>query len=120
MTDRRSILTELMATIEDRKVHPPARSYTSTLLSGGVERIGAKIMEEAEEVVEAARTAENESGRRHLIHEAADLIYHLLVMLGCCNVGLDQVETELSRRFGTSGLDEKDSRSSRHEAVGDK
>ena len=88
---------------------PPQRSYTTTLLAGGVEKIGEKIVEEASEVVGAAR----ESGpqrRSHLVHEAADLIYHLLVMLGYCEVPLREVETELARRFGVSGLDEKDAR----------
>ncbi len=110
MTSCRHILTRLMATIEDRKANPSARSYTSMLMSEGVEGIGAKIMEEAAEVVDAARAAEGGPGRDHLIHEAADLIYHLLVALAHCDVRLEQVEAELAGRFGASGLDEKASR----------
>ena len=49
MEDKLNVLTTLMATIEDRKRNPPARSYTTSLFEGGVEKIGAKIMEEAGE-----------------------------------------------------------------------
>ena len=109
MTDELTILARLMAIVEDRKANPPAKSYTTTLFAGGVAKIGEKIREEAEEVVEAAGEA-GEEGRTHLIHEAADLIYHLFVMLGHRDVRLADVEAELARRFGISGLDEKASR----------
>ena len=99
-----------MEVIDDRKANPPARSYTTSLFQGGVGRIGAKIGEEAAEVVEAA-SEEGDQGRAHLAHEAADLIYHLLVMLSYRGVALREVEDELARRFGISGLDEKASRS---------
>ena len=98
-----------MKVVQDRKRNPPERSYTTSLFAGGVARIGAKIREEAEEVVEAAGEA-GADGRQHLICEAADLIYHLLVLLGHCDVQLDEVESELARRFGISGLDEKAAR----------
>ena len=110
MSDEQSVLARLMATIEDRKTNSPAKSYTTTLMAGGVERIGAKIAEEAAEVVDAARSARDKEGRGHLVHEAADLIFHLLVMLGYCEVSLAEVEAELARRFGVSGLDEKAAR----------
>lgn len=98
-----------MAVIEDRKLNPPARSYTTTLFQGGIGKIADKILEEAAEVVEAAGEAEAE-GHAELVHEAADLIYHLFVMLAQCNVRLSEVEAELARRFGISGLDEKAAR----------
>jgi phosphoribosyl-ATP pyrophosphohydrolase len=100
---------QLMATIEDRKANPPARSYTTSLFQGGVEKIGRKILEEANELIEAADEPGNE-GRNHLIYEAADLIYHLFVMLGHRGIKLEEVEAELGRRFGLSGLDEKAAR----------
>jgi phosphoribosyl-ATP pyrophosphohydrolase len=100
-----------MDVIEDRRANPPERSYTSQLFRGGVAKIGSKILEEAREVVEAANEPDD-AGRQHLIHEAADLIYHLFVMLGHCNVRLPEVEAELVRRFGVSGLDEKAARPS--------
>jgi phosphoribosyl-ATP pyrophosphohydrolase len=104
-----SVLARLMAVIEDRKANPSERSYTAKLLAGGIGAIGAKIVEEAGEVEEAAGELED-SGRKHLIHEAADLIYHLFVMLAYRDVTLADVEAELVRRFNISGLDEKASR----------
>ena len=89
-----------MAVIEDRRDHPPEKSYTTTLLAGH------KIAEEAAEVVEAAAEA-GDTGRDHLIHEAGDLVYHLLVLLALRSIPLADVETELARRFDVSGLDEK-------------
>jgi phosphoribosyl-ATP pyrophosphohydrolase len=103
------VFQQLMSVIEDRKAHPPERSYTTRLFAGGVEKIGGKVTEEAAELVEAADEA-GEEGRQHLVHEAADLIYHLLVMLAHRDVGLAEIEEELARRFGISGLDEKASR----------
>lgn len=104
---------KLMAVIEERKADPPPRSYTTSLFAAGVEKIGGKIMEEAQEVVDAAREvdqAKTEMGKAHLTHEAADLIYHLFVMMGHLGVSLDDVGTELEKRSGTSGLDEKAAR----------
>jgi phosphoribosyl-ATP pyrophosphohydrolase len=105
-----NVLARLMAIIEDRKANPPERSYTTSLFQGGVAKIGGKIVEEAAEVVEAAREP-GDDGRSHLISEAGDLIYHLLVMLGHKNIKLSEVEAELAKRFGVSGLDEKAARS---------
>ena len=108
MSNEKTIFSRLTAVIDDRKVCRPAKSYTTRLFDGGAEVIGAKICEEAGELVDAARAAEKDRGP--VIHEAADLVYHLLVMLAFCDVELADVEAELSRRFGTSGLDEKASR----------
>jgi phosphoribosyl-ATP pyrophosphohydrolase len=109
MSETDSILARLMAVIEARRASPSERSYTNKLLAGGVDAIGAKITEEAAEVVEAAAEA-GEAGRQHLVREAADLIYHLFVMLGFKEIPLAEVEAELARRFGISGLDEKAAR----------
>jgi phosphoribosyl-ATP pyrophosphohydrolase len=109
MGQSQSILARLMAVIEDRKANPSEKSYTNGLLAGGVGKIGAKIVEEAAEVV-AAAAEPGPAGRSHTIHEAADLVYHLFVLLGCRDISLPEVEAELARRFGISGLDEKASR----------
>ena len=109
MTQAAHVLAQLMVVIQDRKANPPPKSYTTTLFAGGVQKIGGKILEEAQEVVEAAGEPGAE-GRAHLIYEAADLIYHLIVMLGHRDVRLTEVEDELARRFGISGIDEKASR----------
>lgn len=107
-----SLFSRLMAVIEDRKANPPAKSYTTSLLSGGVPKIGAKITEEATEVVEAAGEP-GDAGRAHLIYEAGDLLYHLFVLLAHREIKLAEVEAELARRFGVSGIDEKDGREAR-------
>jgi phosphoribosyl-ATP pyrophosphohydrolase len=103
------VLHKLMEVIEERKRNPPERSYTSTLLAGGVVRIGKKILEEAREVVEAAGET-GEEGRQHVVREAADVIFHLLVLLAQRDATLADVENELAKRFGISGIDEKESR----------
>ena len=115
MTENRSILTRLAGIIQDRKKNPPPRSYTTSLMQGGVEKIGEKVLEEAVELVDAARELEKQENRdsdssAHLVAEAADLVYHLLVMLGYFELTLAPVENELDRRFGVSGLDEKAAR----------
>jgi phosphoribosyl-ATP pyrophosphohydrolase len=102
-------LDKLERTIAARAASPNEKSYTSQLLAGGVERIGAKIVEEAAEVVEAAGES-GKAGREHFIREVGDLMYHMLVMMQLRNCKLADVEAELSRRFGVSGLEEKASR----------
>jgi len=98
-----------MRVIEDRKINPPERSYTTTLFAGGLDKIGAKILEEAHEVVDAAQET-GPDGHHHTVREVADLLYHVFVLLGYHGIQLTEVEQELARRSGTSGLDEKDSR----------
>ena len=89
-----------------RKGGAPERSYTSRLLAGGVPAIGAKVTEEAGELVQAAAG----EGDDRVVAEAADLVYHMLVLLAARDVPLARVEDELARRFGVSGLDEKAAR----------
>jgi phosphoribosyl-ATP pyrophosphohydrolase len=102
-------LDKLERTIADRAANPREKSYTSQLLAGGVEKIGAKLVEEAAEVVEAAGEPGNK-GREHFVREVGDLMYHVMVMLSLKKVSLADVETELARRFGVSGIEEKESR----------
>ena len=107
------ILVDLMRRIESRREQPPKNSYTAELMAGGSESIGEKIAEEAAEVVTAAAACDGSTARRNdVIHEAADLIYHLFVLLAFYRVSLDEVSGELAARFGTSGLDEKAARPS--------
>jgi phosphoribosyl-ATP pyrophosphohydrolase len=100
-----SILRRLMEVVRQRKATPSPDSYTASLLAGGAEKIGGKILEEAAELVRAAR--QSADGPHGVVHEAADLVYHLLVLLAHCNLTLEEVEEELARRFGVSGLEEK-------------
>lgn len=105
-----SIFSTLLGVIADRKANPPEeRSYVVSLLNGGTGKIGSKITEEATEVVEAADEP-GDAGRAHLVHEVADLLFHTLVLLGLKDIPWSEVETELARRFGVSGIVEKESR----------
>jgi phosphoribosyl-ATP pyrophosphohydrolase len=100
------VLEALEGVIASRKADPSARSYTTKLLASGPEGAGAKVTEEADEFVRAARGEPDD----RVVSEAADLVYHTLVLLACRNVPLARVEAELARRFGVSGLDEKAAR----------
>lgn len=84
-------------------------SYTAKLLAGGSAKIGPKVTEEAAELVEAADEA-GDAGREHFIYEAGDLLYHTMVLCRWRGVDLAEIEAELARRFGTSGIAEKQSR----------
>jgi phosphoribosyl-ATP pyrophosphohydrolase len=117
MSNSLQAFDELMAVIKQRRDSPPARSYTTTLLAGGPAKIGAKILEESREVVEASQEAAGPQQRAHLLYELGDLFYHVFVLLGQQRIELEEVAAELARRFGTSGLDEKASRAS-NEAEG--
>jgi phosphoribosyl-ATP pyrophosphohydrolase/phosphoribosyl-AMP cyclohydrolase len=99
-----AVLLALDRVIAARRGESPDRSYTSRLLAGGVEKAGGKVAEEAEEFIRAAAGEADE----RVVSEAADLLYHMLVLLACRGLSLQPVE--LARRFGTSGLVEKASR----------
>ncbi|MGI9466936.1 MAG: phosphoribosyl-ATP diphosphatase [Rubripirellula sp.] len=102
-------LTRLMHTLQERAEKRPVGSYTTKLMEGGASKIGSKIREEAEELIEAAGEAGDE-GREHFVYEAGDLIYHTMVLLAWRGVDLQEIAQELARREGTSGLVEKASR----------
>ena len=104
MTDT---LTKLSATIEARKTASPDSSWTAKLLSRGPEKVAEKFGEEAvEAIIEAVK-----GDRAGLTNEAADVLYHLLVMLAARDVALSDVLAELERREGVSGVAEKAGRS---------
>lgn len=101
----------LEATIRERAASGDGgSSWTAKLLAGGVEKIGPKVTEEAGEMVEAAAEP-GDDGREHFVYEAADLFYHAMVLMRWRGVDLEEVEAELARRFGVSGIAEKESRS---------
>ncbi len=96
-------LLRLARTIEARRGAEPGSSWTATLLSKGPEKCAEKFGEEAvEAVIEAVR-----GDRDRLTAEAADVIYHLLVMCAARDVSLSEIVAELARREGESGLSEK-------------
>lgn len=99
-------LARLAATIAARKGADPETSWTAKLLAKGPEKCAEKFGEEAvEAIIEAVK-----GDRARLTSEAADVLYHLLVMLAARDVTLDEVLAELDRREGKSGLAEKASR----------
>ena len=100
-------LTRLAATIAARRTADPATSWVAKLHSRGLPVIARKLGEEAVETVVAALSG----SREDLVGEAADTIFHLLVLLDAKGVSLDEVLAELDRREGTSGIAEKASRS---------
>ena len=101
-----SALERLAATIAARAGADPESSWTARLLAAGPEKAAAKFGEEAvEAIVEAVR-----GDPARLTAEAADVLYHLLVMLQARGISLADVEAELARREGVSGLAEKAAR----------
>ncbi len=99
-------LDRLAATIAARKAADPGSSWTAKLLANGPEKCAEKFGEEAiEAIIEATK-----GNRERLTSEAADVIYHLMVMLASRDLTLADVEAELARREGQSGLEEKASR----------
>lgn len=105
-SDRARPLDRLAATVESRKSADPESSWTARLLAKGPEKCAEKFGEEAiEAIIEATR-----GDRKRLTSEAADVVYHLLVMLAARDLTLADIETELERREGMSGLAEKAAR----------
>ncbi len=100
------ILAALSAVIESRKQADPSRSYVASLHNQGLSAINDKVLEEATELVQAA----NEASVDHLAHEAADLWFHSLVLLSKFDLTHEVILDELHRRFGISGIDEKNAR----------
>ncbi len=100
------ILIQLAKTIEARKGADPESSWTAKLLSKGPEKAAEKFGEEAvEAIIEAVK-----GDTAALTREAADVIYHLMVMLAARDVALSDVLTELERRTSQSGISEKANR----------
>jgi phosphoribosyl-ATP pyrophosphohydrolase len=99
-------LEKLVAEIAKRKSAPPEQSYTAKLLSQGTEKCAKKFGEEAFELALAAVL----NDKTHTANEAADVLYHLLVLLESTGVSIDDVMAVLKSREGTSGIAEKASR----------
>jgi len=100
------VIDTLYHTILDRKTADPETSWTAKLLSKGDNAILKKVVEEAGEFSFAVKDRDEDE----IIYECADLTYHVLVALGHVNISPDRVKQELARRFGMSGIAEKNSR----------
>lgn len=99
-------LENLNDRVAERSSASPDESYTARLLRDGVDRCARKFGEEAVELIVSAVSRD----RQGLTSEAADVIYHLLVLLKSAGITLDEVMIELEHRTAQSGLDEKASR----------
>jgi phosphoribosyl-ATP pyrophosphohydrolase len=97
-------LIKLVKTIRDRKNKDEDKSYTSSMLSGGLSKCIDKMEEEFGELKEALNDNSN------IVHEAADTIYHLLVTLEVADVKCEDVLNELENRKKQSGIEEKNNR----------
>jgi phosphoribosyl-ATP pyrophosphohydrolase len=97
------VLARLFATIEARAGADPAASHTAAMLAKGLRKCAEKFGEEAVEAVAAAAAGDREG----LVHEAADVLYHLQVTLLASGIAWDEVLIELERREGRSGIAEK-------------
>lgn len=101
------VLESLAEVIESRKQASADSSYVASLLEKGMDAILKKVGEEASETIIAAKNDDDDQ----LVYETADLWFHTLVMLSKRGLGPGEVLAELERRFGTSGIEEKASRS---------
>jgi phosphoribosyl-ATP pyrophosphohydrolase len=97
-------LIDLVKIIRDRKNKDEDKSYTSSLLSGGLLKCIDKMEEEFSELKEAL------NGKLNIVHEAADTIYHILVVLEAANIKFEDVLKELENRKKQSGIKEKNNR----------
>ncbi len=100
------VIDTLYHTILERKNADPSSSWTAKLLNEGDNAILKKVIEEAGEFCFALKDGNEDE----MIHECADLTYHVLVALGSKNISPDRIKQELARRSGTSGIAEKNSR----------
>lgn len=103
MSEREAVLQQLEQVILERKANPTDSSYTASLLQKGTDKILKKLGEEATELVIAGKGGV----RAEIVYESADLFYHTLVLLAHNDIPLEDVFTELHRRFGISGIEEK-------------
>ena len=108
MTQTYGIIETLYQTISSRRFGDPEESYTAKLLQGKQNSMLKKICEEASEFTFAIKDGQSDE----IVYECADLAYHILVALASKNISPDRVKQELARRFGMSGIVEKNSRDS--------
>ncbi len=98
-----TILERLDLTIQGKKTESPNKSHTAKLLKKGTEKCAEKFGEEAIELI----VASVKKKKKEIIGEAADTLYHMLVLLRSKNISINQVLAELASREGISGIEEK-------------
>lgn len=108
MASQYDVFDRVAERLRQRNQFRPADSYSTQMFTTGLAEICEKIKEEASELAEAAEQVPGD--QEHVLHEAADLMFHLLLLLEARGGNLGQVAEMLRRREGISGLDEKRSR----------
>ena len=98
-----TILERLDLTIQGKTTESPNKSHTAKLLKKGTEKCAEKFGEEAIELI----VASVKKKKKEIIGEAADTLYHMLVLLRSKNISINEVMTELASREGISGIEEK-------------
>ena len=104
---RHDILDAVYHVIQERRQNPGEKSYVASLFAKGLDKILGKIGEEATETAVAGKGGD----RDEVVYEVADLFFHTLVLLGYYDLPPERIYAELRRRFGLSGIEEKESRS---------
>ncbi|WP_321530285.1 bifunctional phosphoribosyl-AMP cyclohydrolase/phosphoribosyl-ATP diphosphatase HisIE [uncultured Desulfuromonas sp.] len=102
----KDILDAVYHVIQDRRRNPSEKSYVHSLFTKGLDKILSKIGEEATETAVAGKGGD----REEVIYEVADLFFHTLILLGYYDLPPERIYAELRRRFGLSGIEEKESR----------
>ncbi|MCD6525894.1 MAG: bifunctional phosphoribosyl-AMP cyclohydrolase/phosphoribosyl-ATP diphosphatase HisIE [Desulfuromonas sp.] len=100
------ILDAVYHVIQDRRRNPGEKSYVHSLFTKGLDKILSKIGEEATEAAVAGKGGD----RDEIVYEVADLFFHTLILLGYYDLPPERIYAELRRRFGLSGIEEKESR----------
>ncbi len=103
------VLLRLSQTLASRRNADPETSYTAKLFAKGPDSILKKIGEECAELIMAAKDGK----RQNIVYESADVLYHVLALLAFYGIGAEDLLNELQRREGTSGIDEKKSRTAK-------
>ena len=103
------VLLRLSETLASRRNADPETSYTAKLFAKGPDSILKKIGEECAELIMAAKDGQ----RQNIVYESADVLYHVLALLAFYDIGAEDLLNELQRREGTSGIDEKKSRTAK-------
>lgn len=109
VTKMSDILQQLSEVLEQRKKAAPDSSYVAGLYAKGLDAILKKIGEEATETVMAAKDGDT----KQIVYEVADLWFHTMILLASKGLGSEDVLEELGRRFGISGIEEKEGRPSK-------
>ena len=107
----KDIIKDLFIVLQKRKKADPKNSYVASLYREGNHKINDKIFEEVQELIEASEKED----RNHLLHEIVDLLFHIFVSASHHNISYKEIQMEIKRRYGISGIIEKKNRTKNKE-----